>query len=231
MGIVRMGPPQDIVLYLKQTGAIRTLVETGTYYGATAEWAAAHFDSVITVEFSDSIYQKTSEKYAHLSNIEFLFGDSRQQLTEILPKLCEPAMFWLDAHWCSFGSYGETDQCPLLDELNIIMDSPFDHIILIDDARLFMYPPPAPNLPAYYPDITSILTISSAKNMYSVIYEDVIIVVPISMKAAFSAFMHEKATQDQEHFNQLYKYKVRLQKAKDNTKAVLWPVRFLWSKS
>lgn len=230
MGIVRMGPPEDIILYLKQTGNVETLVETGTYYGATAEWAADHFSQVKTIEFSAPIYQETSAKYSHRTNIEFLFGDSRQQLAELLRQLDEPILLWLDAHWCSFGSYGKTDQCPLLDELDIIMASPFEHIILIDDARLFLCPPPAPNQPAHYPDIAAVLEKFSDKNMYAIIYEDVIIIVPASMKPDFSAFMYKKVTYDQIRLNQLYKRRVKLQKMKDHTKAVLWPLRFLWSK-
>ena len=230
MGIIRMGPPQDILCYLKKTGNIDVLIETGTYYGATAVWAATHFGQVKTIEYSADIYKETSTKHADKTNIEFRFGDSRQQLAELVPQLQEPVLFWLDAHWCSFGSYGQTDQCPLLDELDIILASPFEHIVLIDDARLFLCPPPAPNLPAHYPDIAAVLKTVSAKNMHSIIYEDVIICVPASMKAVFSAYMHQQVTQDQKRLDKLYKRRMRLQKTKDYAKAVLWPIRFLWSR-
>jgi hypothetical protein len=38
--------------------------------------------------------------YAHHKNIEFICGDGPTELAKIVPRLNEPAVFWLDSHWC-----------------------------------------------------------------------------------------------------------------------------------
>lgn len=91
------------------------------------------------------------------------------------------------------GSYGENDQCPLIEELNIISSSPISHFILIDDARLFMAPPPLPNLIKFYPNINQI---TETSNKYSLtIYEDVIFMLPVNTQEAFGIYLQKKITQ------------------------------------
>ncbi len=156
MGIVRMGAPEEEIIFLKQLFHLTRFVETGTFKGGTSVWASQFFKQVDTIEYSEPIYLETSQKFKHIPNINFINQDSRIALTEIVRTAVDPILFWLDAHWCSMGSYGENDQCPLIEELNIIFSSPVSHFILIDDARLFMAPPPLPNLIRVYPNINQI---------------------------------------------------------------------------
>ena len=108
-------------------------------------------------------------------------GCSRKVLPNILSKLNEtPVTFWLDAH-CSFGhTAGIDDQCPLLDELNIILKRNQDDIILIDDARLFMKVPPPPHNIDQWPTLTEIFDciLKSKKKRYVQIINDVIFILP-----------------------------------------------------
>ena len=104
---------------------------------------------------------------------------------EILPKILAklnkaPVTFWLDAH-CSFGNTaGIDDQCPLIDELNIILKRNQDDIILIDDARLFMKVPPPPHNIDQWPTLTEIFEsiLNSKKKRYVQIINDVIFIIP-----------------------------------------------------
>lgn len=137
-----MGAPRSLMLYIKQLNCIETYLEAGTFQGGTARWMAGEFERVVTIENSHSLYEEARQRHQDAANIEFLFGDSRTRLAEIVPTLQEQAIFWLDSHWCGGESYGESDQCPLLDELEIINAAEIDHIVLIDDARLFLAPPP-----------------------------------------------------------------------------------------
>jgi hypothetical protein len=179
MGIVRMGPPQELMVQLGASYDISTFVETGTYYGVTAFWASQIFAEVFTIEFSEDLYRQTSAKYKDVTNINFLYGDTRDRLTEIVSELETPALFWLDAHWSGGPTYGETDQSPVLEELKIITESEQDHFIFIDDARLFTSPPQPPHVVEQWPDIVTILnSLTAHKNRYIVIIEDVIIAVP-----------------------------------------------------
>ncbi|GAB4513295.1 MAG: hypothetical protein OHK0046_13990 [Anaerolineae bacterium] len=194
MGIIRMGPPHELILELKQHFGIKIFIEMGTYHGNTAVWAAEHFDKVITTEMSHSIYQETSQKYHNIANIQFLFGDSRQLLKEIIPQVAEPAIFWLDSHWSGGETYGENDECPLLDELQIINQSPVEHFILIDDARYFLCPPPEPHHIAAWPTISEVVTTLGQR--YIVIFEDVIIAVPVSATDFVARYHQKRSTED-----------------------------------
>ncbi len=68
-------------------------------------------------------------------------------------------LFGLYAHWSGGETYGEDDECPLLDELEIIFGYDKNYAILIDDARLFLAPPPHPHNIQAWPSLTDILRI------------------------------------------------------------------------
>ncbi len=183
MGIKRMGPPEELVIKLRDYFKVGCLIETGTYMGGTAIWASDRFAKVITMENSPEIYQSTSERLSHIKNIEFLFGHTTVKLEQIVTKLQAPVIFWLDAHWSGGLTYGKTDECPILAELEIINCADLPHSILIDDARLFTAPPPPPHNTKYWPDITALLEVINAKQgRYTVIVDDVIISVPESAR-------------------------------------------------
>jgi hypothetical protein len=57
----------------------------------------------------------------------------------IIKDLNEPAIFWLDGHYSS-GITAKGDKiCPIFEELDSIFNNkPLNHVLLIDDARLFV---------------------------------------------------------------------------------------------
>lgn len=174
-----MGVPKQLVLLLKKQFNIHSFVETGTFNGGTCTWAAEHFKNVITIENSKVIYERTSAKFKHLSNIEFLFGHSLEHLKNLVSKLNEPAIFWLDAHWSGGETYGVNDECPLIEELKIINSAKVNHIILIDDARLFVKPPPPPHKAEQWANVSQIITeLNKVSGRYVFIADDVIGAVP-----------------------------------------------------
>lgn len=197
MGIVRMGPPEEVVLLLKETFNISTFIETGTYEGGTAIWAAKHFKNVVTIENSKALYDQVVDKYNHIGNISFLFGSFVEKLNQIIEKLEKTAVFWLDAHWCGGELYGEHEQCPIIQELDVLIKSRIPHCILIDDARLFFYlRPPLPNRINQWPTIDHIITTLQSGNeqFYIVIFEDIIIAVPIIAKATLANYLQSLNT-------------------------------------
>jgi hypothetical protein len=187
-----MGVPEDISIFIKKSYNINRFVETGTFHGDTSVWASQHFKQVDTIEFSKNIYLQTKRKYEYIENINFIFGDSKSALKNIILNATEPILFWLDAHWCSMGSYGENDQCPLIEELEIINASAFNNFIFIDDARLFMAPPPLPSLIKFYPTINKIVDVSKKK--FLIIFEDVIFVSPLECQEKLCRYLQEKTT-------------------------------------
>jgi hypothetical protein len=153
MGLVRGGPPEELVDALRRRFGITTFVETGTYEGVTTEWAAARFARVVTVELADALHTAAARRLSGLTNVETRHGDSRRVLAELAPTLDGPALFWLDAHWSGGETAGSDDPCPLLGELAALRESQHRHYVLIDDARLFLSPPPLPHPPGSWPGV------------------------------------------------------------------------------
>lgn len=200
MGNVRFGVPQELVLWARDAFGIRAFVETGTNRAQTSVWASRHFANVVTIEGQESLYRAATAAHGHNANLEFLHGDSRALLGPALSKLAAPALLWLDAHWCGEDTFGPTAECPLLDELDRVNESPRDHVILIDDARLFVAPPP---LPHSFEDWPGLLEIGSKLSQgptprYAVIFEDVIVAVPLGKRKALVDFVRSVASRPSE---------------------------------
>jgi len=193
MGLVQMGPPRELILQLAERYGLRDFIETGTYHGSTSVWAASHFDNVITIEYSQKIYEETVAKHGKIQNINFIFGDSRSVLKTIVPKLSRPAIFWLDSHWSGGKTYGKNNECPLIEEIRVINMPKCAHFLFIDDARLFTSPPPRPHRIEQWPSIDEVIESLKSGNhkYYIVIVEDVIIAVPECAKDPVASYCQE----------------------------------------
>lgn len=130
------------------------VVETGIYLGWGSTMRLSNIEDIpylILVDYQDVNCQEAFEwlrvrrKAAHyldvmwqhwepLGNWDTLVirGRSEDAMPRLMPLINEPALLWLDAHEPG------TD-CPLWAELTCVMGSPHvaDHVVLIDDARLF----------------------------------------------------------------------------------------------
>ena len=189
MGIYTMGPPEELVRLLQQTFALTDFIETGTYQGATAAWAAERFQRVVSIELSSLLYKAARHHYAGTPNIEVRHGDSGGVLRDLVPALEKPALFWLDAHWSGGPTAGEDYECPLLAEIAAIDASPLPHFMLIDDARLFVAPPPPPHRPEQWPDLAAIRAALGGKDRYVMVFQDVIVAAPRAAEACIAAYV------------------------------------------
>jgi hypothetical protein len=191
MGCYRFGVPRDLVLWLKEAFALQHFIETGTNRGETAAWASGHFNQVTTIEGSPLLFDAARKEYGRVRNIEFLLGDSRAHLRRLVPQLSGPAIFWLDAHWCGTDTFGQADECPVLGEVHPINASPHGHFVLIDDARYFLAPPPAPHDADHWPDIWQVCSQlkKHVSDRHVVVHEDVIIAVPHSAKRELTQYL------------------------------------------
>lgn len=193
MGLFRMGPPEGLILFLKDNYAPKNFIETGTFKGNTAKWASKYFQ-VYTIEKGKIIYEKAVAKYKD-SKINFIFGDSREKLRNLLDTLEGSTIFWLDAHWSGGSTYGYNDECPLIEEIKIIREHhKDDFFMLIDDARLFLATPPEPHNPIYWPNIQELIELFSKDKFYVNIFEDVVIIVPVKTKEKLISFIQRKVT-------------------------------------
>ena len=126
-------------MYVAMAGGRRipeVFVETGTYLGDTTAGAARHFREVHTVELSEELYKKARARFKDVKNITCHQGNSPDVLRELIIKIDEPAVFFLDAHWSGgVTAHGEVE-VPLLEELGIINSRNLEDIVIIDDLRL-----------------------------------------------------------------------------------------------
>jgi hypothetical protein len=194
MGLVTPGVPERLISELIGNFPIKTFIEMGTYKGATAEWAARNFANVITVEAAHSIVELARQKLGALPNVRVLHADSRQVLPAICSELLEPAIFWLDSHWSGGATAGIEDECPLLEELSIVLLNQPEHILLIDDARFFLCAPAYPLTPEQWPSLSEIINVvKQLRPNYDVwVVDDVILVFPPKVHNLLQSYCQER---------------------------------------
>lgn len=122
----------------KHKFSCKIFIETGTNQGNTISKLDKMFDTVHTIEVSESLYHLTSSKYAN-TKINFHLGDSSEVLEKISSTMKESNVcFFLDGHYSGPKTSFHETHVPLYKELKIINDLyKGSCIIIIDDARLF----------------------------------------------------------------------------------------------
>jgi hypothetical protein len=193
MGIVNFGIPEQETEYLRSAMGLQVVVEGGTYKGGTASLLSKSFDKVYTIEKSDVMYAIAQDNLKDFKNVNMLKGDTREHLVPILA-VNDNILFWLDAHWSGGETYGEGDECPLLQELGLIFSSTLNnYAIMVDDARLFISPPPLPHDFNNWPTIKEICSVVP-DDFDILISNDVIYLTPV--RVDFRSFIQKVATSD-----------------------------------
>ncbi|HEX2629108.1 MAG TPA: hypothetical protein VHM26_08855 [Chitinophagaceae bacterium] len=128
---------QKAISYYRDKYHTPVLVETGTYMGDMVEAQKQYFKQVYSIELSKKLYGRAIKRFKGQSTIHLLQGDSGVRLKEITAQLKEPALFWLDGHYSGGITAMGDKECPVREELAAILPDTKEHVILIDDARLF----------------------------------------------------------------------------------------------
>lgn len=114
-------------------------IETGTKAGDTLWEAKDHFKSCHSIELDEAITLAALMRFNSEYHVNIHNGDSR----DVLPRIINPKFattFFLDAHCEGAPSTVAADtECPLLDELRIIVAAPWTvkPLVLIDDINMF----------------------------------------------------------------------------------------------
>ena len=118
---------------------LRVFVETGTYLGKTTLLLSEVCDRSYTIELDRALYERAAELFADRTDVTVIHGDSAERLPEVVAQLDQPAAFWLDGHYSGGVTGRALEDTPIMAELRAILDHPIkDHLVLIDDARLFV---------------------------------------------------------------------------------------------
>lgn len=147
-----MPPPhiikQQTLIEYARTFGLKILVETGTYYGYMVEAMNRHFDQIYSIELSKELFEHANLKFKKYKHIYLANGDSGIELKNVINKLDQNALFWLDGHYCcgELTAKGSKDT-PIFEELELIFKSKYNgHVIIIDDARCFGGDPSYPSI-------------------------------------------------------------------------------------
>lgn len=126
---------QQIVATLVRAHRPRVFVETGTYRGDTLAVVAPLVERAVSIELDATLAGLARRRFGSMPSVEILEGDSADVLPTVVASLDAPALFWLDGHFS--GGPTADSHVPVLAEIDAVLSSPLDHVILIDDIRLF----------------------------------------------------------------------------------------------
>jgi hypothetical protein len=195
MGAVHFSLDVRLVEYFKQALPLSIFVETGTFEGASAEACLPYFEKIHTVELSGAYYTAAVEKFKNNTKVDVRSGMSGEFLRDLAGTLRNESVFyWLDAHWCVADDVEKnTSECPLLDELDALVQLNGQSVVCIDDARLFLCPPPRPHHIEEWPSFHEILRklFNLSANHELMIANDVILFFPLSSRNVIHAYARE----------------------------------------
>ena len=187
MGAIHFSVDPELVGALRRVLPLRVFFETGTFRGDTAAAVAPEFEKVHTVEVSVPVHARAAARLSAYRNVSVILGNSPAVLRELGGQLASASvLYWLDAHWCGGETGGAQQECPLLAELDAIGTLNSQSAVLIDDARLFLAPPPEPHAIDQWPLLEEVVghlrRLSRTHKLW--IINDVFVFVP---PAAFEA--------------------------------------------
>lgn len=140
----RPPPPPDCIKYERIRRSARefrtpVLVETGTFRGDAIFALRRDFEEIHSIELAPELHATASRTLGHLRHLHLHLGDSATELARVAGRLTQPALFWLDGHYCAGPSARGEQDTPIVQELTLLFDRPRgENGIMIDDARLFV---------------------------------------------------------------------------------------------
>jgi hypothetical protein len=198
MGAISFSIDKELLQFFRQRLQITTFVETGTYQGGSLTVAAEFFPECHSIEMSHELYGAAQRQFSGRANIRLYQGESAAILDANCARFSErPVIFWLDAHWCAGeNTAGQDSQSPLREELRAIGKLHPQSVVLIDDARLYLCPPPEPHRFTDWPDFHDIVVLlqSLGNHHRLMILNDVIMFYPESIQADMAAFAHQRGS-------------------------------------
>lgn len=116
----------------------KIFIETGTYLGDMVYAQKNNFDILYSIEIQPFLFNSAQKRFKKDKHITILLGDSGKVLYELMPKISETALIWLDGHY-SGGITGKSElNSPIFNELKAIFNNNNNNnVILIDDALCF----------------------------------------------------------------------------------------------
>lgn len=130
---------QELLANYAEKYKLSTFVETGTNKGDTIFALKNRFKILHTIELDNQLYKEAVIRFENDPHIEVSHGDSGEILPLILKRINEPTLFWLDGHYSCGLTAKASINTPIMEELSAVLEHKIkNHVITIDDARLFI---------------------------------------------------------------------------------------------
>jgi hypothetical protein len=110
-------------------------IETGTYKGNGIKRVLNQYENIHSIELSKNLYDYNCEQFLLNKKVFLHLGDSKKILPNLLNTIDEPVTIFLDAHYSGIHTAFGEEETPILHELEILKNHPYDDIIIIDDCR------------------------------------------------------------------------------------------------
>lgn len=130
---------QDVIKEFARKFDIHVFIETGTYMGDMVYAVRNTFEEIHTIELDRELHCYAKRRVSRYKHISVYQGDSGLVLGDLLTKVNQPCLFWLDGHYSAgLTAKGELET-PVEKELSSIAQhrQKSNHVILIDDANCF----------------------------------------------------------------------------------------------
>ncbi len=130
---------QKIISGLADKFGCKILIETGTYLGDTVYSQRNNFEKIYSVELSNRFFREARRRFRDYPNIEIISGNSGDILPDLMMKIGARALMWLDGHFSGGMTARGEKESPVFRELTAVFNNNHQrHVMLIDDARLFI---------------------------------------------------------------------------------------------
>src|SRR5579884_855981 len=195
MGAINFSIDPSLIQLFARELPLKIFAETGTFKGESLRTALRFFKECHSVELSPEYHAAAVKNFESYGGAHLHLGESPAWLRKERERFAAtPTLFWLDAHWCAAKqTAGENAQSPLLDELDAIGSLNPESVVLIDDARLYLSPPPAPHRASDWPDfhsiVQSLLRLSS--NHRLMVLNDVLVFYPSGLQSRLAQFAYD----------------------------------------
>lgn len=128
----------NTVRMLRRRFSTPVFIETGTFMGDMVFAVRKEFQEIYSIELDSALFRAAHKRFGELDRVHILHGDSAHVLPKILGGISGRCLFWLDGHYSGGNTARGSQDSPIRAELAAIAQHErSDHVILIDDARLF----------------------------------------------------------------------------------------------
>jgi len=129
---------RNLVQRYRREYGLTVFCETGTYLAEMVRGLRKKFRELHSIELDSKLFGAAQSMFSRDANIHLYQGDSGELLAQVAAGICEPCLFWLDAHFSGGITARKDTETPIEREIQAVQAHWVPgSVILIDDARCF----------------------------------------------------------------------------------------------